>query len=124
MTKKKILIVDDDEILAKLLKTVLERSEHYEAQYVTEALKALAAIKGFGPDLVILDVEMPDARGEDILKIIESDPVFGKTPVIFLTGTVSSEQSRMGLMIVDRPAMCKPIHMEELIACIEKNIRR
>ena len=124
MIKKKILVVDEDLTLAKLLKTALENSGRYEVHCVNEGIKAVAAVRSFDPDLVVLDVEMPDINGREIGLSIENDPKVGKTPVIFLTGTVAHGEIPLGMSLGNRPVLCKPIHMEEFIACIEKNIRK
>ena len=122
MAKKKILIVDDDAVLTRLLKTVLERSERYEVYGVNKGALALDAIKSFGPDLVLLDIDLPDVNGREICLTLNKDEILKKTPVIFLTGAVSSGDMQKGIDILGRPAMCKPIHMEKLIEFIEKNL--
>ena len=122
MDKKKILIIDDDATLIRWLKTILERSERYEVQCVGEGVKALEAIRSFGPELILLDVDLPDLNGREICSTLDKDEVLKKIPIVFLTGTVSNSDIQKGIDILGHPAMCKPIHMEELIELIEKNL--
>ena len=122
MKKKKILLVDDDVVLTQILKSALERSGGYEVQYVNEGMKAMAVIRSFGPDLIVLDVQMPDIQGDKLCAAIESDPVIGNTPIIFLTAMASDGEMRSGIAVGNHPTMGKPIHMEKLIECIEKKI--
>ena len=122
MPKAKILIVDDDVTLTKLLKSVLERSGRYQVQYVNEGTKAISIAKVFGPDLVVLDVTMPDADGTEISLAMENDAAFKKTPIIFLTGSITHADEQSGMTISGHPAMSKPIQMEKLVGCIERNL--
>ena len=122
MEKKKILVVDDDSTLNRLLKTVLERSDRYEVHSVNEGTLAIEAIRSFCPELILLDVDLPVLGGREICALLDKDEVLKKIPVIFLTGAVSSSDVQKGVDILGRPAMCKPIHMEKLIELIEKSL--
>ena len=124
MAKKKILVVDDEVSITKLLKFALERSGRYEVQCENEGAKTLEAIKSFSPDLILLDVNMSDIQGGEISAAIQDDPVFRHTPIIFLTGMISDEEIHSGVQIGGRPAMGKPIQIEKLVECIEKNLLR
>jgi DNA-binding response OmpR family regulator len=122
MDKKKILVVDDEMAIAKFVKLMLERSGRYEVQCETEGLKAVSAAKTFKPDLILLDVNLPDAQGGEISTALQDEPALRHIPVVFLTGMLSNEESREGLMIGGRPAVAKPIDMSRLVDCIEKNL--
>ena len=121
MAKKKILVVDDDQSITKFIKFVLERSGNYEVLCESEGKKALPTAKSFSPNLVLLDVNLPDAQGGEILEWFNEDPVVRKIPVVFLTGIVSQEEMQSGITIGGRPAIAKPIKIEVLIESIEKN---
>ena len=123
MTKKKILIVDDEQTITKLLKFVLEKTGIYELMCENESLKALEVIRSVRPDLLILDINMPGVSGAEISEILKKDASFKDTPILFLTGNVSDEESEMGLMIDGHPTLSKPINMERLLDVIAKNIR-
>ena len=123
MDKKKILIIDDEVSITKLLKFVLDRSGRYEVACENEGAKALATARAFVPDLVILDVNLPDVTGGEISAAMREDPALGRTPIIFLTGMMSQEEAQGGLTIGGHPAMAKPIQIEKLIECVEKNLR-
>ena len=120
MDKKKILIIDDEIGITKMLKLTLERSGRYEVQCENTGARAVPAVKSFGPDLVLLDVNLPDAQGGEISANFQSDPALKKIPIIFLTGIISREEMQAGTTIGGRPTMSKPIDMERLIECIEK----
>ena len=123
MPKKKILIIDDEPSITRLLKFALEKTGTYEISTENEGAKAMSAIRSLRPDLVILDVNMPDANGGEISQQLQADASLDKMPVIFLTGNVTNDEAEAGLTIAGHPAMSKPINMETLLQCIEKNIQ-
>ena len=112
--------MDDEVSVTKLLKIALERSGRYEVRCETEGLKALAAAQSFGPDLLLLDVNLPDASGGEISAAFQEDPVLKKIPIIFLTGMISQEEVQSGVTIGGRPALAKPIDLGKLAESLEK----
>ena len=121
-TRKKILIVDDDVAFTKMIKIILERTGRYEVYCENKGSKALMTIRQYSPQLVLLDVNMPDTSGGEILGEIQRQPAMKNLPVIFLTGIISEEEIRAGLTITGRPAIAKPINVDKLISCIEENL--
>lgn len=83
-TKKKILLVEDDEALAAVYKSRLEL-EGFETMEVNNGEKALSAALEFRPDLILLDVMMPKISGFDVLDILRNTPETGDVRVIMLT---------------------------------------
>ena len=122
MTKRKILIIDDETSITKLLKLALERSERYLVQTENDGKNAMTAVRTFLPDIILLDVNMPEMSGGEISGALQEDASFKRIPVIFLTGMVSQEEAQSGLTIGGRPAFAKPIDLEKLIECVEKNL--
>ena len=122
MDKKKILIIDDEVGITKMLKITLERSGQYDVQYENTGTKAVATVRSFGPDLILLDVNLPDVQGGEISAALQEDPALRRIPIIFLTGMVSAEEMQEGTTIGGRPAVAKPVDVGRLIDCIEKNL--
>ena len=117
-------MVDDEEKLTRLTKLNLERAGRYEVRTVNRASLAVAAAREFKPELVLLDVVMPDGDGGQAAAEIRALPGLRDIPIIFLTATVKPAEvkSRAG-MIGGQYFIAKPVKTEDLIACIEQHIR-
>ena len=72
------------------------------------------------PDLILLDVAMPETDGGEVAGRIQSDPTLHRTPIVFLTALVTEAETRSGLRIQGHPSLAKPISIPELVAGIER----
>ena len=123
MSKKRILIVDDDVVCSRILKAGLEKTESYDVQTEDRALRALSAAREFGPDLVLLDVCMLDGDGGEVAFKLRSDRQFQYIPIIFMTSIVSEHEVQNGNAIRGSfPFLAKPVRLEKVIDCIERHI--
>ena len=87
--KKELLIVDDDESYLKLIKKWM--SEAHKATAVKSGIQALKYLEGHRPDLVLLDYEMPELTGGDVLTRMREKPETADIPVFFLTGNADAD---------------------------------
>lgn len=83
-TKKKVIIVDDDPVLLRTVKLMLEDS--YDVFLAPSGSKGLSMMKKYKPDIVLLDYEMPEMDGKDVLWQIRNDDDLKSMSVVFLTG--------------------------------------
>jgi two-component system, OmpR family, response regulator len=120
-TATKILVADDEESLADMLATAL-RFAGYEVRSEPTGLDALRAIKDTPPDLVILDVNLPDIDGFEVCRRIRNDGF--RSPVIFLTARDSTDDLRTGFGGGGDDYLTKPFSLEELTLRIEAILRR
>ncbi|WWR15334.1 hemerythrin domain-containing protein [Lachnospiraceae bacterium JLR.KK008] len=114
--KKKVLVVDDSETIRQLLKGLLQND--YQVTLAQSGVSAIRCLVLERPDLVLLDYNMPDCDGGQLLKMIRSEIGMADVPVIFLSGTVDKE--RLSKLIALKPAgyLLKSMPHEE----IKKNI--
>ncbi|MBD3263686.1 MAG: response regulator [Candidatus Omnitrophica bacterium] len=121
MQKKRILLVDDEEGFAEMIKMNLEQAGNYEVRVETKGSRALASIREFRPHLVFLDVVMPDLDGNEIAYRVKTDEDLRNIPVVFLTAIVQESElaSRKG-EIGGHRFLAKPVTVEKLIDCIER----
>ncbi len=125
MTKKRILLVDDEKSFTTLLKLNLEDTGNYEVRVENWAEDAYSAAKEFKPDLVLLDIIMPRMPGGNVAAQISEDPDLKNTPIVFLTAAVRKHQVEENEGIIcDRPCLAKPATLEMLVATIEKYARK
>jgi CheY-like chemotaxis protein len=123
--KKKILVVDDEPDLTMLIKLNLELNGNYEVREENRAISAVEAARDFQPDLILLDVMMPEMDGGDIAAALGADYQLRHIPVIFLTATVQREELNAPMaMIGGRPFMAKPVDMDALAAGIENVLKQ
>ena len=121
--KKKILVVDDEASLTRMLKRNLESTGRYEVRAENSGAAGLAAARAFHPDFILLDVMMPGMDGGEVAAQLRQDKDFEKTPVVFLTAIVKQEETApTGGTIGGCEYLAKPIQLENLVACIEKHI--
>src|SRR5512137_1398985 len=92
--KKRILVVDDETSITRLLKLNLEQTGDYLVRTENSSKAALHTAEEFGPDLIFLDVMMPDVDGGDLASRFQADPRFKAVPIVFLTATVTREEVR------------------------------
>lgn len=118
--KKRILIVDDEEKIAEVLKTYLENAG-YEAICANSGADALNIINMRSLDLVVLDLMLPDVSGEDICRAIRKK---ARTPVIMLTAKVAEQDIVNGLEIGADDYITKPFGNKEFLARVEAVLRR
>lgn len=121
MQKRRILIVDDEQGLVRLLKLTLERTGRYEVLEESDATKALEVAVEFKPELVLLDLVMPKIDGGRLALQIRADPQVRQTPILFLSATVLKREG-WPTEIDGIPALAKPIGVAELLDAIEANL--
>lgn len=125
MDKKKILIIDDEEAFGKMVKLNLEKTGDYDVRIETKGQEAYNVIKEFKPDMVFLDVIMPDMDGAEVAQQIKSDESLKQLPVTFLTAIVKEDEVAFekGILAGSRyPCLAKPVTVDKLIDCIKKNV--
>ena len=116
----KILIVDDDPQALKLLKRILEKD--YVLELVHSGKEALQTIPHFRPDLILLDVRMPNQTGVQLYRDIKLNKDWGHIPVIFISGVDEPQYFDKGSEPLPPPAafISKPIDFKMLHHAIEK----
>ena len=119
--KIRVLIVDDEESFTEMMGLTLTQAGRYETKGENDARRVLSAAHEFRPDVILMDVCMPELDGGDVQGQLHADPVTRDIPVIFLTALVCAEDGVVGsLQSGGHIFLPKPITCAELIECIEK----
>ena len=108
-----VLIVDDEEHNRKLLELLL-RAEEYVTQRAADAAEAMAAIAKSPPDLILLDVMMPDMDGYELATVLKADPATLHIPIIMLTAQLDRDSRLAGLKAGAEEFLTKPVEPAEL----------
>jgi DNA-binding response OmpR family regulator len=119
-TQIKILIVDDEPINIKVLSSALK--SEYDVITAQNGYEAISLLKEHLPDLILLDVMMPDLNGFDVCKIIKADAAFTDIPVIFLTALDTHEGELQGLEIGGIDYLTKPVNFDLLKVRVRNHI--
>src|SRR5919106_1363660 len=119
---KKIVLIDDDWALYSLLQYNLAK-EGFQVAGSKTGKGAIELCRSFGPDLILLDIMLPDSDGLDICKGIRNHPELAHIPVIFLTARASETDRIVGLELGANDYIVKPFFIRELIARIKIQFR-
>jgi two-component system OmpR family response regulator len=115
------VVVDDEDALTDLLSMAL-RYEGWDVRLAENGQKALAAVREFRPDVIVLDVMLPDIDGLQVLQRLRADG--NQAPILFLTAKDSVDDRIAGLTVGGDDYVTKPFSLEELVARLRGLIRR
>ena len=123
--KKRILAVDDEPAITWLIKLNLEQTGRYEVRTENLGRKAIEAAREFRPDLILLDVMMPDMLGSEIAEQLQADPELRAIKFVFLTAVVTKEEALKSVgQIGGHTFIAKPISADDLCRVVEEHLRQ
>ncbi|HPB68945.1 MAG TPA: response regulator [Candidatus Omnitrophota bacterium] len=122
---KKILVTDDNKRITDLLGKMLSM-KGYEVMAAESGQDAIMKARSFAPDLVIMDLMLPDMQGSEVVRELKSQPAFAATPIIFLSGIAEdSDSGSCSTLQVDGvvyKSFAKPFDIEKFSREIEKSL--
>ena len=116
-----ILLVDDDSVVIHVLSHILSGFE--PLRFATSGRMALKLARESVPDLVLLDVDMPELSGFEVCKAFKSDPALAQVPIIFITSHESLQLETMGLQLGAVDFISKPPHAPLVLARVRTHQR-
>jgi len=119
----RILVVDDDHDIVRLIKAYLERAG-YLVMSAYDGETALHILRRDHPDLLVLDLMLPDRDGWDLTRLIRANPNLAEIPVIMLTARVEDSDKIVGLEIGADDYITKPFNPREVVARVRALLRR
>jgi len=123
--KHRILAVDDEPAITRMIKLNLEETGLYEVRTENQGQRAIEAAREFRPDLILLDVMMPGMLGSEISAQLQADPKLCGIRIVFLTAMVTkAEESRTGGQIGGQTFVAKPISSDDLCRVVENHLRQ
>lgn len=124
MAEKRVLVVDDERTTTVLLKDRLEKTGRYTVRTENSGEAVLLAVREFQPDLILLDVMMPDLDGDEVAGQLRQDPSTENIPIVFLTSMVTKEDvGDRDAIIGGNRFIAKPVDPQKVIDCIDELLR-
>jgi DNA-binding response OmpR family regulator len=120
----RVLVVEDEQDIAALIKHALERSGDAQVDVVGSGDTALRAVTDRAPDLVILDVNLPVLSGTEVCRVMRGRPDTAHVPIIMLTARTSEADRVAGLDLGADDYVTKPFSLRELAARVRAVLRR
>jgi CheY-like chemotaxis protein len=117
-----VLIADDDADILLLVKAILERSGH-EVVEASDGAEALASVRARKPDLVVLDIAMPEVDGLEVLRRLRADPTTSELPVVLLSARAQEADVERGFAIGASAYLKKPFSPRELSEHVAELLR-
>ena len=119
----RVLVVDDDKEIVRLMRGYLEQAG-YEVLVAYDGETAIHSLRRDRPDLMLLDLMLPQRNGRDITLLVRSDPELRKTPIIMLTARVEDVDKILGLELGADDYITKPFNPREVVARVNAQLRR
>ena len=116
------MLVDDQKAATAMWRTLLEKTGTYVVREENRGSQAVAAARDFAPDLIVLDLNMPEFDGTDVALGISRDKDLQGTPILFMTSLVSESEAAQGKRIDGFPCVAKPTTLDSLVGSIEKHL--
>ena len=121
--RRRVLVVEDDPGQADFAVKVLAKAD-IEAVAVTEPLKVMEVLEAFRPDLILMDLYMPDVSGSELTSIIREHNEYSNVPIVFLSGELDQEKQFQALTVGGDDFLPKPIRPKHLIETVQHRIER
>ena len=120
--KPRVLIVDDNPRFSQSVRLILQQSGHYVVCEENDAESALGTARSFRPDLILLDLVMPQLDGAEVATQIESDWALHGVPIVFVTGLVTPAEAKNGQRIDGHRVLSKPVSSSNLLRVVEESL--
>ena len=119
----RVLIIEDDRSQAMFAESIL-RKAGMETRAVNDPMAALAELDGFDPELILMDLYMPDCDGIELTTLIRERPAYINIPIVFLSGEHDEEKRFDALAVGGDDYLEKPIRPKHLISAVTNRVRR
>jgi len=117
-----VLYVEDNQPNIRLVQSIFAQRPNIELLVATEGERGLRLAREHGPDLVLLDLNLPDFHGVEVLRRLKSDPSTHSIPVVVLSADATAAQSRRLLSEGASSYLTKPIDVKEFLDCVDEEL--
>ena len=120
--RSRILIVDNNSQFTRSARLLLEQTGNYVTCAVNDPRRTLETARSFKPDLVLVDLIMPQADGPEIAAQFEADWALHGVPIVFVTTLITPEEARDGRRINGHRIVAKPARGSDLLKIVEEGL--
>ncbi|MDD5454518.1 MAG: response regulator [Candidatus Ratteibacteria bacterium] len=120
MKKRKVMLIDDEEDFINMLKKNLEQTKRYEVLALSSAKNIVSKVKDFNPDIILLDLLMPEVGGIEACQMLNEDPIGKRIPIIALSALDKDTDKLKAYKVGVVDYLTKPAQTETIIKAIEK----
>jgi CheY-like chemotaxis protein len=125
MRKKRVMVIDDEPGFTEMVRLSLEQLGEYQVCEVNDPRRAVSMARQFQPELILLDVMMPQMDGGDVAAMFARDLQLSQVPLIYLTALVSKEEApEAGMRSAKHRFLPKPTSMVDLMETIEETLAK
>ncbi len=118
--QRRILLIDDEPRLTAMVRQALEATGHYLIKEENGSLRALHAARHFQPDLILLDVLMPELDGREVAQQLQSDPALQDVPIVFVSSLAANGEIGSVGFLEGYTFIAKPFQLSDLVNCVEE----
>lgn len=123
MPPRRILLIEDDPDIQKMISLALQFTAGAEVAAAGDAATGLARVREWGPELILLDVMLPDGDGYSVCQELKSNPETAGIPVIFLSARAQQAEVQHGLALGAAGYLVKPFDPMQLAESIDRILR-
>lgn len=123
MDKRKIMVVDDEKDLLRIIKLNLESTGRYDVMILSNAKDLLSHVRKFKPDVILLDMLMPEIGGIECCEMLYNDSFARTIPIIILSALDKEKDKAKAYMSGVKDYLVKPVDRDQLICKVEKVIQ-
>lgn len=123
MAKRKVMIVDDEKDFTKMLKLNLEETKNFEVLALNEGKNIISELEKFRPDIILLDLLMPNVGGIEACEMLNKHPLGAKVPIIILSALNKSVDMLKAYKVGVVDYLTKPVEIQDVILSIEKALK-
>jgi CheY-like chemotaxis protein len=121
--QRRVLIVDDEEDALAMLGDRLESAGYFVLK-ASDGKQAISIAREANPDLILLDIVMPEMDGIETSRVLHEDPATRNIPIVFLTCLVKKDEEKQREVIGGRQFLAKPYDSEHLLSTVDKYARK
>lgn len=123
MKKRKVMVIDDEEDFLQMLKLNLEQRGKYDVLTLSSAKDIVSQVNDFKPDVILLDLLMPEVGGIEACQMLNDDPIGSQTPIIALSALDKDADKLKAYKVGVVDYLTKPVGIDTIVKSIEKALK-